>query len=88
MSRHPYTYCMDFGPLYIGTWVMFRVCSVQLHCRSDKIVLASCGFHGDVLKVTSAVKERMKMYEYEHHRKMRFKKSLMCILTVSLVKRA
>jgi len=38
-------------------------------CLSNNTVLASCGFHGDVLTLTSVLEARQKMYEHEHQKK-------------------
>ncbi|KAK6196177.1 hypothetical protein SNE40_001451 [Patella caerulea] len=37
---------------------------------SDKTVLGSCGFHGDVLTLTKVIGARLKMFEHSHNKKM------------------
>ncbi|ESO83745.1 hypothetical protein LOTGIDRAFT_132853 [Lottia gigantea] len=37
---------------------------------SEKTVLGSCGFHGDVLTLTKVIGARLKMYEHSHNKKM------------------
>ncbi|XP_033643243.1 proteasome subunit beta type-1-like [Asterias rubens] len=37
---------------------------------TDSTVLASCGFHGDVLTLSKVLEARLKMYEHDNHKKM------------------
>merc|ERR1712168_1444775 len=54
---------------------------------SNKMVLGSCGFHGDVLTLTRNIETRMKMYHHNHSQEMSIQSVAQMLSTMLYYKR-